>query len=466
MRVLQVLRNLSGRAKLRLAWDLFMVWAALINLSLILFDLTYLLLRPTYFTYLPVITRVYDPIKGIRPHPLTDTLLEEIEATDVLVQRSRDAAELAPHVARLRRLTVRVFRENPFERSGQTSLLNRLREDLAAATGFAASDLAQSRSLERAADAFWPTDPTELRYRLDHLDPSLTRALELNYYRTYGRGGHLTDHFWIIDLPFLILFWIEFLVRWVIALRRRTYAKWFFFPLFNWYDLLGLIPVGYFRVFRLLRAVSMYMRLRRSELSGVGRDVFTRTVEYFSNIITEEVSDRVALRILGELHDEIEDGTHNRIVRSTVEPRLEEIQQVLAGQLRILLTDPDTLASLRSLLQLNLENAVDQSEAFQAVPMPKVVLRPLVRATGEVILDSAVEAVSATFESPTGQRALERVAASIVGSVAYGPGLSEIERLVKQITLQVIDHMKEVVAIKKWTLPSPEETRASDPTTS
>ena len=53
--------------------------------------------------------------------------------------------------------------------------------------------------------------------------------------------GNLVDNFWRIDLPFLIVFVIEFFVRWYLAVRRRTYPRWFFFPIFNWYDVLGLV---------------------------------------------------------------------------------------------------------------------------------------------------------------------------------------------------------------------------------
>jgi hypothetical protein len=37
--------------------------------------------------------------------------------------------------------------------------------------------------------------------------------------------------------------------------------------------------------------------------------------------------------------------------------------------------------------------------------------------------------------------------------------------LTKDVTLQVIDHMKEVVTVKKWALP-PTEARSTDPTAS
>jgi len=465
MKLVQGFHDLSRRAKRALAWDVFMVWVAIINLSLIVFDLTYLWLRPAYFRHLPVVTRVYDPVKGIEPHPLTQSLLDEIEATHALLQRDLGSPELAAHLEDLRALTLRVFRENPFERSGQSALLGVLKQGLADRTGVPRSGLENPQALEQAVIALWPADPHDLRDRLDRQDPQLGRALELNYHRSYGLSGRLTDHFWMIDLPFLTLFWIEFVARWYLALRRRLHAKWFFFPIFNWYDLLGLIPLGYFRIFRLLRVVSMYMRLRRSERSVVGRDVFSRAVAYVSNIITEEVSDRVALRLLSELHEEIKDGTHRRIVQSTVEPRLGEIRLLLAGQIRAVLADQATLDNLRFLLKLNLDAAVNESQALHAVPMPGVILRPLVRATGQVILDTTMEAIAATLDSEEGQRALEEVASSILDSVAYGPGLAQIEGLAKDVTLQVIDHMKEVVAVKKWALPAP-ATREPDPAAS
>jgi hypothetical protein len=51
------------------------------------------------------------------------------------------------------------------------------------------------------------------------------------------------------------------------------------------------------------------------------------------------------------------------------------------------------------------------------------------------------------------------VAASIIDSVFTGPALQEIESLVKDVSLQVIDHMKEVVEVKKWALPDEQEQR-------
>jgi len=455
--------KLSRRSKLNLAWDIFMVWVALINMWMILFDLSYLWLRPQYFTYLPVVTRVYDPVKGIEPHPLTEALLEQIDVTAAELKTNPYSPSISEHRSNLVELSYRVVRENPFARSGQDRILGLLMDDLAHKIGVTSGALQDPNVLLVATEAYWPSEPDELAETIASIDPRVQRGFELNYYRTFNIDGKLTDHFWILDLPFLILFWIEFSTRWILALKRKTYSRWFFFPIFNWYDVLGLIPVAVFRPFRLLRAVSMYMRLRRSELSNVGKDVFTRTVLYISNIITEEVSDRVTLRILTEYHEEVTDGTHARIIQSVVEPRKTEIEAVIVSQIRQTLTDPKTIDRLRSLVRLNLENAVEESEALQAVPLPNVILKPAVRAIGEVILDTTFETVAGTLDSPEGEEAVREVAGAILDDVFYGPGLTQIESLVKEITLQVIDHMKDVVSVKKWALPDDQQKRPAMP---
>jgi hypothetical protein len=456
-------RDKYGKITARSLWDLFMVWVVVINLTLILFDLTYLWLRPTYFTYAPIITKVWDPVLGIKPHPLTEALIEKAETTEQLLVLAPQSADLATSLDELKSLTYRLFAENPFERSGQTRNLIAIAEGMAKGTDHVTNELRKSDELRVIADDFWSGPPDLLRHRFELFDEHVMPLLDVNYFRGYDLDGHLVDHFWKIDLPFLILFWIEFIARWTLAIRRRTYARWYFFPIFYWYDLLSLIPVTALRPLRLLRVVSIYMRLRQSELSRVGRDFLSRGVAYISNIITEEVSDRVAVRILDEYREEIVDGTHVRIARATVEPRRKEIERVLVGQIRAILTDEETIERFRQLLQLNLANAVEESESLRSLPLPHVVVKPVVSTVGEVILDTTLETISTTLDSVDGQEAVQALADSILEALFYGPALSELESLAKDISLQVIDHMKEVVAVKKWALPDEQDKRPPMP---
>ena len=47
------------------------------------------------------------------------------------------------------------------------------------------------------------------------------------------------------------------------AIRKQTYPRWYFYPFLHWYDLLGCIPIGSFRMLRLLRLISLTIRLQK-----------------------------------------------------------------------------------------------------------------------------------------------------------------------------------------------------------
>jgi hypothetical protein len=455
-------REKYGRITVHALWDLFMVWMVIINLTVIIFDLTYLWLRPTYFNYVPIVTRVWDPVLGITPHPLTEEMISEAALAESLFELDHTAPALAEKLENLQSLTARIFLENPFLRSGQTKDLDAIWVTMARATNHTGTHYNNPEIVAEVANDFWSGPPELLNHRFEVFNRRIEPLLAVNYFRGFDLDGRLIDRFWLIDLPFLTLFWIEFMVRWFLAVRRRTYARWYFFPIFYWYDLLSLIPVTALRPLRLLRIVSIYMRLRQSELSQVGKDFLSRGVAYISNIITEEVSDRVAIRLLEEYREEILDGTHVRIATATVEPRREEIERVVVGQIRAILTDQETIERFRQLLELNLETAVDESESLHALPLPHVVVRPVVKTVGEVILDTTLETISTTIDSSEGQEAVQAAAASILDALFYGPALAELESLAKQISIEVIDHMKEVVAVKKWAQPDKDSSTDED----
>ncbi len=449
---------LSGKERFRLAWDLLMVWVALINLWMIVFDLSYLMLRPYYLQYLPVVPSVYDKIKGISPQPLTEEMLDEIRSTRRLLREELVSTEIPGRVKKLRETTARIILERPFDRSGLDEDFKVILERLARMGGVRASSLRLGVS-ESFLSQLWPEDTRELRYRLDHLDPAFLKLLRINYEREYGRGGRLVDHFWMLDLPFLMLFWVEFLIRWMRAIRRQAYARWYFFPIFNWYDVLGLMPMAFFRPFRLLRLVSVYMRLRESELSGIGKDFISQTVEYFSNILTEEVSDRVALRILSEFEEEILDGTHMRIAAAVLEPRRRRINEVLAERLAAVLGSARVLEDFRHLARLNLDQAIEESRSLASIPLPQAVLRPLIRGIGDVVLDTTVETLTSTLKSPEGREALEDLFSAVESDLLDETALEQIDEVVREISVEVIEKMKDVVAVKKWSLPEEERPR-------
>jgi hypothetical protein len=433
-----------------------MVWLALINLHLIVFDLTYLMLRPYYATYASVIVRVYDPVKGIRPHPLTEEMLDAVSETSRLLELDPRSPGLAVRARRLRTLSLEILQTDPFRRAGQESTLEVFERVIREGVAETEGEVRFGLDWPQAVRDFWSIEPDLLERSLRGFDAVVRPMMSRNYFREIDFHGRLVDYFWLIDLPFLSLFLSEFLVRWYLAIRRRTYARWFFFPFFNWYDLIGLIPYTQFRIFRLFRIASIYMRLRRSELSRVGRDALSRAVAYVSNIIAEEISDVVALRILSETQEEIREGTHVRILNETVLPRREEIEGVIVSQLRAIMADETTHERMRHLLRVNLEMAVESSSALRAIPLPDRLLRPLLRSVGEVVLESAIQTVADTLDREEGRKAAREFVGAVLDQVLAGPLRAEIESLASEISDDVIEDMKRAVSVKKWARPKPD----------
>jgi len=432
-----------SRWNARLAWDVFMVWVALVNVGLIVFDLTYLWMRPTYARLAPVVARAYDPVLGIAPHPLTEDVLAEVADLRRLLDLDPDSADVARRAADLRAATLRVLEENPFARSGQDRTLEVVRAVLAVGAGGPAA-------AERAVASFWSDDPAVLENSVRAFDERLRPLFARNFHREITLEGRPVDRFWMIDLPFLTLFLVEFAVRWALAVRARRFAAWYLFPLFHWYDVVGLVPYTQFRVFRLFRIASIYVRLRRSEVSRVGRDALSRAIAWVSNIVAEEISDAVALRILNETQQEIRDGTGRRIVDETLATRRDEIERVLVAQIRAAAASEALRERVGALLRLNLDHAVERAAALRAVPLPDALLRPLVRSTGRVVLDTALETIAGTLDSEEGERAARDVASALLDHVVAGPWREELDRLSAGIGLDVLEKMKGAVAVKKW----------------
>jgi len=441
----------------RLAWDFLMVYLAIVNLGLILFDLTYLWLRPVYFQHLPAVTRLYDPVKGIEPEPLTTEYLALVAYLSEQVAAAAPPAELEASLAELRALSARLVEENPFERSGQTQDLirvlkesERYLEEEPGGEGFG-----EGIPAEEAQLYFWSLQPAPQRLpgRLQFFHDELEPQLADNFYRTYDLSGELTDHFWKIDLPFLLIFAAEFFTGWFLSVRRGIYAAWFLYPLFHWYDLLGIIPLKQFRLFRLFRVASIYIRLHQSEYSKVGDDVISRTVKYFANIISEEISDMVSLRILNETQSEIRDGTPQKIIHSVAATHRDALSRELANQVQEILTSEEVREQARGFLDANLQQAVESADALRLVPLPDVVLKPLVVTVGQVVFNAFADTLAATLSSEEGRATVEAMIGDAVDGLILELTEGELEQIVTEISMQVIDHVKEAVAVRKWAYP-------------
>jgi hypothetical protein len=135
------------------------------------------------------------------------------------------------------------------------------------------------------------------------------------------------ENFTLYDLAFVGIFLSEFCLRWVVAVVRKTYMRWYFFPFIHWYDLVGCIPLGGARIFRFLRVFSILYRLQKYEIIDLRNTAIYRFIIFYYDVFVEELSDRIVVKVLSDAQKDIAAGS----------PLIDDIsRQVIATRLPIL----------------------------------------------------------------------------------------------------------------------------------
>lgn len=369
------------------------------NLVLVLFDLSYIplrnfwlqgriripLLNQTLQVPLPLIAKWYDPYKGIEPYRDTDAYLQkvnELEKTigitespplqpqEILTRlRSQQTAQILED---LRRSSEEIVDTNPFQVANKTGTLekikNRMRERVPN----------QENSSKQSFRQFWSQDYLDfngVKGELNFFDEEIRPLIETNYYRPIGENGEFVDRFWKIDLPFVILFGLEFLARtWLIS-RRHVGVTWRDAMLWRWYDIFLIVPfslVPFLRYCLLLRIIPVTIRLNQAEIIDLER-IQRQVSQGFVASIAEDVTEVVVVRVINQIQSSIREGDLSRwLSKREVRPYVDINNTDEVAALTTLITQlvvyqvlPKIRPDLEALLQHNLEKAIKQSPAYQ-----------------------------------------------------------------------------------------------------
>lgn len=139
-----------------------------------------------------------------------------------------------------------------------------------------------------------------------------------------------------IDLVFVSIFVFDVLLGWTVSLFERRYARWYHYPFAHWYDVLGCIPLAGLRWLRVLRVISLIVRLQRLGLIDVRRWALFGLGNRYYQLVLEELSDRVMVKLFTRLQQEIgaSDDLARRLVREVIRPRRERLLDDLSRRLQ------------------------------------------------------------------------------------------------------------------------------------
>ncbi len=275
------------------------------------------------------------------------------------------------------------------------------------------------------------------------------------FYQFYD--GTIHSNFFFVDLMFVTVFIVEIIVRWGLAIYRQTYHRWFFYPFVHWYDVLGCIPVSSFRSLRLLRIVAMIPKMQRLGLVNLRRTGLYRTFSKYGGIVVEELSDRVAIRILDAVKEEIRGGhpVLDQITKEVIEPQ----RDVLISSVTHRLQEATAKAygsyqdAFREYVEQVIAEAVDRNQEIRTIAsIPGVgptVATLLERAISDIVYN-VINEMMADIASVENDKVIAQITSISTDALLTSEYDQRLNRLTQSILLQSIDLIKEHVEVQQW----------------
>ncbi len=402
-----------------------MAIAAVTNLTLITFDITYVSWRnfwlqgtvgiplTNFKLHIPVptiacrdrsvetgqpprtiqqsaITCLYDPLKGIEPHRDTQAYLDAVAQLESQIAQKgveaglKDAAVQAS-LAKLRKLSTEMIETNPFAVSGKSGALERIKNR----TRSRVSTRTNTRvSAREAFNIFWSTNnpsypnylsPTTWNAEIDWFNQTIRPLIQTNYYRSVDENGNPTNHFWLLDAPFLFLFLLEFLARTYHISRRYSSLTWLDAMIWRWYDIPLLIPFSLFApTWALLRALPTTLRLHQAEIINL-ETIQSRARQGFVSAIASEMVEVIIVQVINQIQGAIRRGeVTNFLQRATSRSyvdvnNINEVEAISTHVTQMMVHEifPKIQPDLEALVRHSIECVMNQSPVYrglQALP--------------------------------------------------------------------------------------------------
>ncbi len=371
---------------------------ALANLVLVSFDFSYIPWRDFYFAEAPTIVRYYDQIKGIEPHRETQRYLNKVEQLENQIEQTGlQSPEVESVLQQLRQLSNEMIEDNPFDVAGKTGNLAKIKRLMRLHVA-SFNNRSIEASAHEAFTLFWSQlylSQTGWQREINYFNTQMRPLIATNYYRDIGENSQFVDKFWLIDLPFVVIFGIDFLIRtFFISLRNRL--SWLEAMLRRWYDILLLLPV-----LRWLRVIPVTIRLYQSQLLNLEPVKAQINHDFVANF-AEEITEVVGIRVIDQLQDAIKSGNISRwLLRSKSGGYIDinntnELSAIAARvvKLSIYQVIPKIQPDVEALIHYNLQAILNQSPVYkqlQNVPgvsnLPKQLAIELAKSTHSALVN-------------------------------------------------------------------------------
>lgn len=268
---------------------------------------------------------------------------------------------------------------------------------------------------------------------------------------------YIHAHFTEIDLAFVSIYITEFTVQWAVAIWRKRYHRWFFYPFIHWYDLLGCIPVGSFRWLRVLRVISIAIRLHKLELIDLRETYIGATAIKYYQVLVEEISDRVVINVLNGAQREITQGSPvlERVEKEVLVPHKTALLNMASNQITSSVAHAhqqhrDELGNYLGTLAQSVLQHSSLGRQLHQLPIAGKQLETLINRSTKDFGLALVDELTANITDPSNRHKLNQVLDSFLqGKDANDAPLTP---LLQEIIFGIIEQVKTQIAVQNWKL--------------
>ncbi|GAB2793121.1 hypothetical protein GCM10027040_19190 [Halomonas shantousis] len=285
--------------------------------------------------------------------------------------------------------------------------------------------------------------------------PPLNGAFESvapDLYTAYDTYIH--DNFLTIDLAFVAIFLLDVLIGWAVAIAEHRYRRWFFYPFVHWYDVLGCIPLSGFRILRVLRVISLMVRLQRLGVIDITRwSIYETYIKYY-HILMEELADHVAIKLLSNVQDEIRssDALTHRISKEVIRPRKQQLVNEISSRMEAMIDTSyaENRADVHRYVGGLVSRTMTESpeiRRLRRLPLGEPLAESLESSLRDVASRVVHEAIMG-LRSPEFSSLLGDMAASGIDVWLHVD--ERTDRITEHILIEVLEVIKSQIETKRW----------------
>ncbi len=409
-------KSKQKRFRKSLLFEKLMAMIAVVNLVLVVFDISYVPLRDFYLRRMPQFTQWYgQQFKGMEPERTTTAYLAAVNELEQQLEQTGQVGLESPQtqqlLGELRQRSQDIIDENPFQIANKSGTLERIKNRV--------RDRLDIESSKDAFSEFWSPDylaQAGWRSEISFFNTQIRPLMETNYFRAIGLDGNPLDQFWRIDIWFFAIFGTEFLARTLYLSLRYKGTNWFDAMLWRWYDLILLVPM-----WRWLRVIPVTVRISQSRLVNL-KPIQSRVVRGVIASIAVELTEIVILRMIDQMQNLIRQGDVARwLLRPDSNRRyidingIDEVEAISGHIIQVLVYQvlPKLKPDLEAILSHSVTSALNTSPVYQGVQsIPGFGQLPhqLSRQLAADITKNAYSALTTALEDSSGAELTQKLA--------------------------------------------------------